>query len=233
MTKKIDSHVIVDLNFSSGDEVQRLLHKLKDTEYTHTWVKVGLRLFLNEGSNFVRYMLSKGAAGYKVMLDLKLNDAPRTVFAAVEAAAGMGAAMVTVHASGGGRMLKQAAEAGQKFGIQTLAVTMLACLCDTDAQEQGFLLAKLACDSGIDGIVCSPEDADLLRNPKAWWQLPNNKLIVTPGILSADDLSDQVRSGTVTQARRAGANYVVVGRPIRDANNPAAVFDAFSREMHQ
>lgn len=184
-------------------------------------VKVGLELFVREGPAAVRAVRERGA---RVFLDLKLHDIPRTVAAAARAAAALDVDLLTVHAAGGHAMLEQAvaATAGR---CRVIAITVLTSL-DTAAlagvgiqstpAEWALRLTAAAMASGCAGIVCSPEEAAAVRaaHPRA--------LIVTPGIRTERSADDQARVATPEAAIRAGADLLVVGRPIRGASDPRA-----------
>jgi orotidine-5'-phosphate decarboxylase len=184
-------------------------------------VKVGLEFFSAQGPEGVRRIL---ALGLPVFLDLKLHDIPNTVGKAVEALAPLQPAILTVHAAGGRAMLA-AAKAAAPAGTKVVAVTVLTSLDESDLNavgvsgspaEQVARLAKLARDSGVDGIVCSGAEVAAAR--AAW---PGGFFVV-PGIRPAGaDVGDQKRVVTPTQALADGASVLVVGRPITGAPDPA------------
>ena len=186
--------------------------------------KVGKQLFTAEGPGLVREILD---AGQKVFLDLKFHDIPNTVAGAVASAVGLGASLVNVHASGGGPMLRAAATAAAGSQTRVLAVTVLTSLDAGHLDQVGFAeppeklvlrLARLALECGLDGVVASPVEVAMLRA-----ELGRAFLIVTPGIRpSGAELGDQVRVATPAEAVRNGADYIVVGRPITHAADPAA-----------
>ena len=204
------------------------------------WVKVGLSLFVEHGPAAVERFVSSGA---RVFLDLKLHDIPNTVQLASARAAALGASLLTVHAQGGAAMLK-AALAGVREGAarsgrpvpRVLAVTVLTSLEDGDlkatghsgnAAETAALLAAVAVRAGVDGLVCSPREAAALRaahGPGLW--------LCTPGIRPAGAAAgDQARAETPAFARAAGADLLVVGRPLYTAADPAAVARALADEV--
>jgi orotidine-5'-phosphate decarboxylase len=200
------------------------------------WYKIGLELFSAEGPAVVQAVKSRGKS---VFLDLKLHDIPRTVERAVRAAAHHGADMLTVHASGGRAMLKAAAEAARTCGRtapKIIAVTALTSLDQQDLRDLGVgrglpehvtALAELALQSGIAGLVCSPQEVENLRS-----RFGPQPLLVTPGIRPAGgEAGDQKRIATPAAAVRAGANFLVVGRPVLEAPDPAAAARAVLREM--
>jgi orotidine-5'-phosphate decarboxylase len=186
--------------------------------------KVGLELFVAEGAAAVEAVQKRGA---KVFLDLKLHDIPETVARAVAVAAGLGAELLTVHTAGGGEMMRRAVATAQgRPGI--LGVTVLTSLSEEDLRADGIggsmrdavvRRAKLAASAGATGIVCSPQEVADVRAA-----CPTLALVV-PGVRPAGAaLGDQKRVATPKSAIAAGADYLVVGRPIRDAANPAQAF---------
>lgn len=187
--------------------------------------KVGKQLFTAEGPQVVRDLL---ASGRKVFLDLKFHDIPNTVAAAVREAAQLGVSMLTVHAAGGARVLRAAVEAAAESPSRPLilAVTVLTSFTDTDLEETGvggrvrdqaLRLALLARAAGCGGVVTSAQEATAIRR-----ELGPGFAIVTPGIRPAGaDADDQARVVTPAEAIRAGATYIVVGRPITAAADPA------------
>jgi orotidine-5'-phosphate decarboxylase len=204
-------------------------------------VKVGLELFTAAGPQVVRDLQG---AGKQVFLDLKFHDIPNTVAAAARSAAGLGAALCTMHASNGRRALEAAAEAlatapagpdGRRPAL--LAVTVLTSLGPEDLAEIGpssdslaervIRLARLAWGSGCDGVVCAPVDLAALRG-----ELGDEPLVITPGIRPAGAAADdQNRVATAREARDAGADFLVVGRPVARASDPAAALAALAAEL--
>ena len=192
------------------------------------WYKIGLELYCSEGPSLVRDYVD---AGRQVFLDLKLHDIPATVGRATARLVGLGAGLLTVHASGGKAMMSAAAEAASKSSsgdrLKILAVTVLTSLDQDDLVAVGSGMpmrelvvqrALLAVDAGCDGVVASPHEASALRA-----LLPEDFLIVTPGVRpKGESAGDQKRVMTPSEARAAGADMVVVGRPIRDAPDPLA-----------
>ncbi len=197
-----------------------------------SFVKIGLELFVAEGPALARDV---SWLGLKVMLDLKLHDIPETVARATERASQLGAQLLTVHAGGGRAMLRAAVDAaGDCAGI--LAVTVLTSLdsrdladigADPDVEALVERRARLAIEAGCAGVVASPKEAARIRAIA-----PPGFLIVTPGVRPAGaGLGDQKRVLTPGEARRAGADLVVVGRPIRDAADPAEVARQIAAEL--
>ena len=198
------------------------------------WVKVGMELYYAAGQGVVEEMRGRG---FEVFLDLKLHDIPNTVAAAIRSVSGCGASLLTIHASGGQAMLEAAAEAASRPGSPALlAVTVLTSLdasqlhgigVQGEPKEQVLRLASLAKRSGINGLVCSPQEVVELRST-----LGANPLLVTPGIRPRGaDTGDQRRVATPAQALRDGASMLVVGRPITQARDPGAAAEAILQEM--
>ena len=197
--------------------------------------KVGLELFLREGPAAVRLGIDSGT---DVFLDLKLHDIPATVERAVRSACQLGARYLTVHGCGGPAMLEGAAKAAvaENTGLTILAVTVLTSMGPEDLAATGvsdspaqqvLRLATLATDSGAGGLVCSVQEVAQLRE-----SLGPSPLLVTPGIRPAGaDVGDQKRTGTPRGAIESGSSLLVVGRPIRDADDPVAAARAICAEI--
>jgi orotidine-5'-phosphate decarboxylase len=192
-------------------------------------LKVGLQAFTALGPQAVRHV----AQHRPVFLDLKLHDIPNTVAGAAAAAAELGVAMLTVHASGGPQMIAAAAKAAPDVTI--LAVTVLTSLDDADlaavgqgpAEQQVPRLARLAIDAGAGGIVCSPAEIGAVRAA-----IGDQPAVVVPGIRPAGAAADdQSRVATAAEAQAAGASHIVVGRPITGAADPAAVAAQLVQEL--
>jgi orotidine-5'-phosphate decarboxylase len=215
--------LIVALDVSSAAAAQKIVAAVGDSA---RYYKVGLRLYTAEGPQIVRDLV---AAGRQVFLDLKLHDIPNTVAAAVAEACKLRVSMLTVHAAGGGRMLRAAVEAARLTGASPLilAVTVLTSLDQRDLEHAGVRgsvvdqvsrLAALAISNGCHGVVASAHEAATLRA-----ELGADFLIVTPGVRPAGrDHGDQARVVTPAEAIAAGATHIVVGRPITEAADPAA-----------
>ena len=198
-------------------------------------LKVGLELFVNEGPKVVGLGRE---VGLPVFLDLKLHDIPETVERAVAQAAGLGARLVTVHASGGRAMLKRAVTRAAAEGghLAICAVTVLTSLDDSDLGDIGMIgptkaaavrLAQVAFGEGVRWFVCSPAEVSSLRAA-----LGKDAILVTPGVRPANAAhGDQKRVATPEQAIADGADWVVVGRPIRDAADPLAAARAIGRAI--
>jgi orotidine-5'-phosphate decarboxylase len=214
--------LIIALDVSRASEAQKIVTQIGDAASTY---KVGKQLFTAEGPQVVRDLV---ASGRKVFLDLKFHDIPNTVSGAVSSAAALGVSMLTVHASGGTKMLKAAAEAAANSSSKplVLAVTVLTSLNDIDLQELGLpvgvgdqvlRLAGIARNAGCTGIVASAHEASSIRR-----NLGEGFPIVTPGVRPAgSDVGDQARVVTPAEAFKAGATHIVVGRPVTGAPNPA------------
>lgn len=197
-------------------------------------LKVGLELFVREGPRAVELART---LGLEVFLDLKLHDIPETVERAVGSAAELGVRYLTVHAAGGRRMLEAAHRRVEGSPLQLLAVTILTSLDDADlgamglprsTAEQALLLAQLAWEAGVTGMVCSSAEVGALRQ-----RLGPQATLVTPGIRPqlGRIADDQKRVGTPAGAIRAGASLLVVGRPIRDAASPLAAARSIVEEI--
>jgi orotidine-5'-phosphate decarboxylase len=202
-------------------------------------LKVGLELFVSEGPRAVELGRELGC---EIFLDLKLHDIPETVERAVASAAAHGARYLTLHASGGPKMLAAAARRAERenTGLTLLAITVLTSLDATDLQaigvsgstaEHALRLARLARREGIPGMVCSALEVAALREA-----LGPQAVLVTPGIrpqAPGNGGDDQKRTGTPTAAIQAGSTLLVVGRPIRDAADPATAARAISDEIQR
>ena len=227
--------LIVALDVPASDRILPIVRALPQDI---SFYKVGLELFAAEGPTVIDVLTREGK---KVFLDLKLHDIPRTVARAVTSAARHGVAFLTVHACGGEEMLKAAAQAAAESGPdppQLLAVTVLTSLNNSDLQSMGIArstdqhaaaLGALAVSAGIDGLVCSPAEVARFRQ-----ELGDAPVLVTPGVRPAGaDVGDQKRAATPSAAVQAGSNFLVVGRPILQAPDPAAAAKAILEEMEQ
>ena len=224
--------LIVALDVPNASAATELVNRL---ENTCQWFKVGLELFIAAGPAVIEPLLARG---HSVFLDLKLHDIPNTVAGAVRSAAGLGVRMVTLHAGGGPAMLTAARAAldGVADAPELLAVTVLTSMdaaqvnavgLDRSPAEQVELLARMGLDAGIRGFVCSPQEVATLRALTG----PEGVLVI-PGIRPAGaQVGDQKRVATPASALRDGASYLVVGRPITAAPNPAEAAQAILKEM--
>jgi orotidine-5'-phosphate decarboxylase len=199
--------------------------------------KIGLELFVAEGERAVR---AAQDAGHPVFLDLKLHDIPNTVEAASRSAGKLGVKMLTVHSSGGRAMIS-AAKRGLQAGSTgeppiLLAVTVLTSMTANDLVDQAISesveehvvrLAKMAIEAGADGLVCSPLEVAALRR-----ELGPKPVLVVPGIRPAGSAAhDQARAATPASALAAGADYLVIGRPLREGGAPAEAAQRIAREL--
>ncbi len=226
------NHLIVALDVPHAPAAAELVARLNGT---CRWFKVGLELFVASGPAVLEPLL---ADGYSVFLDLKLHDIPNTVGGAVRSAAALGVQMLTLHAAGGPAMLAAACEAlqGRKDSPQLLAVTVLTSMdqgqvaavgIDRSPAQQVELLVRTGMAAGISGFVCSPEEVGRLRALTG----PEGVLVV-PGIRPAGAaIGDQKRIATPADALQQGASYLVVGRPITQAQDPAVAATAILAEM--
>jgi orotidine-5'-phosphate decarboxylase len=199
------------------------------------WVKIGLQLFTRHGPQFVERV---AARGHRVFLDLKLHDIPNTVASAIASLAHLPIDLLTIHASGGADMCRAAAEAQKRHkpDLTLLAVTVLTSLDAAGLNETGVTatpagqvlrLARLATGAGVGGLVCSPLELPQLRR-----ELGSGVVLVTPGVRPAGAAADdQKRALTPLEAARAGASFIVVGRPILKAADPAAAARAVTDEL--
>mgnify|MGYP003390905187 CR=1 FL=1 len=226
------SKIIVALDFN---DLEQVLHFVEQIQPSECRLKVGKELFTAYGPQIVREL---HARGFEVFLDLKFHDIPNTVYKAIRVAADLGVWMVKVHASGGRKMLVKAHQAihDSQHKPLLIAVTILTSLSDAEVAEIGYsrslteqtlYLAQLSYACGIDGVVCSAHEAAAIK------QVTNAKfLTVTPGIrLSADKTDDQTRIMTPVQAITSGADYLVIGRPITQAPEPAATLRAINQSL--
>ena len=201
-------------------------------------VKVGKELFVAAGPELIAKLQ---ALGHEVFLDLKFHDIPNTVAGACRSAARLGVWMLNVHASGGEAMMRAAREAVDAAGGRApllLGVTILTSLADADLARVGFAgsaadnverLARLAEECGLDGVVCSAEEAPRLRAATR-----ADFLLVTPGIrLESDAKGDQARVVTPVEAVRRGADYLVIGRPVTQSRDPAATLAAIGKTLEE
>ena len=232
MTKRTPE-IILALDVDNRQQAEKIL---KETGEKLQWVKVGLQSYLRDGPDLVRTIADSGK---KVFLDLKLHDIPNTMAKAMESLAKLPIGMLTLHAHAGEEALKRCAETGKEFLPDTLllAVTVLTSM-DQEALnsigincpviEQVTRLATVANHSEIGGIVCSPQELVHLRA-----SISLSTKMVTPGIRPAGSaIGDQKRIMTPAQAKEAGADFLVIGRPILAAENPAFALENILGEMN-
>ncbi len=229
--------LIFALDVEHFAEAQKLVGLLKG----HVGLfKVGKQLFTHSGPKVINMIRNKGE---RVFLDLKFHDIPNTVAKAGEEATKLGSTMFTVHSMGGYEMMKGAVESSRNAAKQLntpkpfiLAVTILTSMDETILEEVGIKtpleeqvvrLARLAKRAGVSGVVASPREISLIRD-----HCGSDFLIVTPGVRPASVAKDdQKRTLTPGEAIRAGANYIVVGRPIKEADNPVRAADEIVEEI--
>lgn len=230
--------LVLALDVNDFSSAENLFGLLKD--YVGIF-KVGSQLFTSEGAKIIN-MINK--AGAKVFLDLKFHDIPNTVKGAAESATKLGVYMFTIHTSGGYEMMKAAADAARetsiKLGIKKPFVLGVTVLTSIDQQvlekemgvkkslkEQVVYLARLAKSAGLDGVVASPKEIKEIRA-----SCGEDFIILTPGIRpKSRSLDDQKRVMTPKQALKQGADFLVIGRPIRDAKNPVEAAKSILKEM--
>lgn len=224
--------IIVALDLPSGEEALQLVDRLGDAV---AWYKVGSPLFTRSGPPLLEELHARGK---QVFLDLKFHDIPSTVEHAVAAAAEHRVALLTVHASGGPEMMAAARRAAGDDGPHVLGVTILTSFTAASVEEvwdkklrsvrdEVERLAGLASAAGLHGVVCSPHEAESMKRRHG-----TDFLVVTPGIRPAGEaLGDQARTATPAQAARAGADYLVIGRPVWHASDPRAVVAAIEADI--
>lgn len=228
-----DPRVLIALDYDQPAAALALAERLDSNACR---LKVGKELFTRGGPQLVQGLQQRG---FELFLDLKFHDIPNTVAQAVRAAADLGVWMVNVHACGGSRMLNAAREALISYGAQRpklIAVTVLTSMSDADLAELGITigataqverLARLSRDCGLDGVVCSAREAAQMK-----LDLGSDFITVTPGIRpSGSAADDQQRTMTPAAAVAAGADYLVIGRPITKAADPLAALAAINAEI--
>ncbi len=226
--------VIIACDFDNAKDTLEFLDKFQDQK---PYIKIGMELFFSETPEIVREIKRRG---HKIFLDLKLHDIPNTVKKAMAALSKLDIDMVNVHCAGTTAMMKAALEGLiREDGTRPIliAVTQLTST-DQEAMEKDLLIhgdikdvvmhyAKTAKNAGLDGVVCSPAEAEKVHE-----ECGADFLTVTPGIRFADSaVDDQKRVMTPQQAREIGADYIVVGRPITQAADPVAVYERCVREF--
>ncbi|MDW6003663.1 orotidine-5'-phosphate decarboxylase [Vibrio mangrovi] len=229
-----EPRVIVALDYDNQSEALRFVDQINPQ---HCRLKVGKEMFTLFGPDFVRALHQRG---FSVFLDLKFHDIPNTCAKAVKAAAELGVWMVNVHASGGERMMTAAREILEPYGAERpllIGVTVLTSMSqhdlagiglDIEPQEQVLRLAELTKKSGLDGVVCSAQEAHLLKE-----RFGQTFQLVTPGIRpEGSDVGDQHRIMTPQQAISAGSDYLVIGRPITQSKEPALVLERINQSLH-
>jgi len=231
--------LIVALDVDTIEEVEYLVNELKDEI---GMFKVGLQLYTSMGNSVIEYIKEKGA---KVFLDLKLHDIPNTVSETVRVLTKSGVDMMNVHSQGGYEMMNLAKETSLKTALELgikapklIAVTILTSLGDKEVEDIGYVksaqamvkhLGLLTDNAGLDGVVCSPLEAGLIKSVCS-----EGFITVTPGVRPAGgDIGDQKRITTPGQAIKGGSTYIVVGRPITKSKNVKEAARNIVLEMEQ
>lgn len=232
MNKSVTSPVIVALDFPEEKQALELVQRLDPARCR---LKIGKEMFTRSGPQLVEKI---AAMGYEIFLDLKFHDIPNTVAGACRSAADLGVWMINVHTLGGKRMMEAAREAVDKSTAKPLliGVTILTSMGQEDIEQVGLSgapadnvkrLAMLANDAGLDGVVCSPKEVEMLRQ-----NIPDTFNLVTPGIRPAwSEKGDQTRITTPADAIRLGSNYLVIGRPITGAPDPLEALGKIEVEL--
>ena len=226
------NNLIVALDLPSAREALRLVEDLGEAA---DYFKVGVQLFTREGPSLVRELKDRDK---RVFLDLKYHDIPHTVARAVESAAELGIDMLTLHASGGSAMMRAARDAIGLEGPTLVGVTLLTSFSGSDIEEvwdkelrsirdDVARLAALAAEAGLDGVVSSALEVEAVKRRHG-----SDFLVVTPAIRPAGaQAGDQARTATPAEAVRAGADYLVIGRPIHAADDPRKAFEQILQEV--
>ena len=230
MTSPAKEKIIVALDVPDTASATKLADALGDAAI---WVKIGLQLFTAAGPDIVRAMKDRG---YKIFLDLKFHDIPNTAREAVHSAVKLGAEMTTIHLSGGQRMIRETVAAAADSSLLVLGVTVLTSFDEAELHgigvnmtpaEQVENLVALGTSVGLRGVVCSPHEIAILRA-----RFGNDLAIVTPGVRPAGAAAnDQQRVMTPEDAIRAGASYLVIGRPITGASSPREALLRIAEEI--
>ena len=234
MIKKLESRVIVAIDDDFIEQARAQVNLLTP-ELCH--LKVGSILFTRYGNLFVEELMQKG---YRVFLDLKFHDIPKIVASACRAIAELGVWMMSIHIAGGRAMLKTVVDVLQLMPLKKrlflIGVTILTSLDNNDLKSLGMhdelsiivsRMAVLAKASGLNGVICSSQEAELLRK-----KFDRNFLLITPGIrLKTDEKNDQKRTMTPREAIKAGSDYLVIGRPITQSKNPLKTLEVINKEV--
>jgi orotidine-5'-phosphate decarboxylase len=231
-TRTTPCDVILALDVPSRAEAEAFLTRIGPDL---RWVKIGLQMFLREGPEIVDAIARRGP---KIFLDLKLHDIPNTVASAIRSLRGRPCDLLTIHAAGGGEMMRQAVEAARETNpaLRLLAVTALTSMDDAALAETGVpggasaqveRLATLALGTGVPGLICSPQELPALRA-----KFGAKPFLVTPGVRPAGaDAGDQKRTLTPREAATAGADLLVMGRPLLRTEDPRAALAAIRAEI--
>ncbi len=234
---KCDDRLIVALDFPTSEEAKKCVRELGESV---SYYKVGMELYYAAGNEIISFLKKEGK---KVFLDLKLQDIPNTVAHAMTVLAALGTDMLNLHATGGRKMMLEAAAAVREAAVKEgkkppklLAVTVLTSMDETQfadlnykntIAEQVIALASLAKEAGMNGVVASPKEAAAIRKACG-----KDFLIVTPGVRPAGaSLDDQSRVATPAAALKNGATHIVVGRPVTKAENRRAAAEAIAEEI--
>ena len=232
MSQQAPCQLILALDLETREETLAMLDRLGDSI---KWVKIGLQLFTAYGPDFVREISD---CGYKVFLDLKLHDIPNTVAKAIQSIATLPVELLTLHACGGSEMLEWANESRNDHAphLNLLAVTVLTSMDEVQLrslniegtpEDQVLHLADMTLKSGMQGLVCSSAELTPLRA-----RFGRDPIIVTPGIRPAGSADDeQKRVMTPAAAAEAGSSFIVVGRPILNAGDPAAAAQSIQADL--
>ncbi|QOY54032.1 orotidine-5'-phosphate decarboxylase [Candidatus Sulfurimonas marisnigri] len=223
----------VALDLPTKQENLDLIHKIKDYD---VWLKVGLRTYIRDGEDFL-LAIKKINPDFKIFLDLKLYDIPNTMADAAESIMGLGVDMFNIHASAGKRAMSNVMDRLKKYDTRpiVLAVTALTSFTEEEfgeVYEKGIAskadqFAKDAFDSGLDGVVCSAYESESIKNITS-----KNFMTLTPGIRPfGEDAGDQKRVADVEFAQNAHVDFIVVGRPIYRAQNPATVVEKILEKL--
>lgn len=224
---------VIALDFPNFEAVKNFLALFPAEE--KLYVKIGMELYYSVGPEIVAYVKN---LGHSVFLDLKLHDIPNTVKSAMKVLAGLGVDMTNVHAAGGVEMMKAARE-GLGQGAKLIAVTQLTSTSEagmqadqniqTSLQATVVHYAKKTAEAGLDGVVCSAQEVELIKDATS-----SDFICLTPGIRPAGAaVGDQKRVMTPADAHRIGSDYIVVGRPITQATDPVAAYQAIKAEWNQ
>ena len=224
--------VILALDLDCRSEIRTHLKNIGDRL---SWVKIGLQSYLRDGPDLVNEIADLGK---KIFLDLKLHDIPNTMIKSLRSLSSLPIGMLTLHSSAGSEALSRCVEEAKNSmpDVTLLGVTVLTSMdkdnlmtigIHSNIEEQVIRLAKMSTDCGIQGIVCSPQELRLLRS-----RIPTRTKLVTPGIRPIGSaLEDQKRIMTPAEAKEAGADYLVIGRPILTAVDPAQALDEIIRQI--
>ena len=231
MTKK-KTEVILALDVETQEQAKIILDQ---TGEQLSWIKIGLQTYLRDGPDFIRSLADDGK---RIFLDLKLHDIPNTMAKALESLSRLPVELLTLHASAGPEALQRCAEFAKDSmpSVTLLGVTVLTSMNEENLRSVGISasseqqverLAKMATDVGIGGIVCSPLELNRLRAI-----VPSETILVTPGIRPiGSETGDQKRIMTPKQAQQAGANFLVIGRPILSSPDPAQALAIIHEEL--